>query len=731
MKGRRAILTGLRREGARADDFLARAGLVLTQGGEPTFVTENTLSPEWNLEALGPDKLTHAWALCRRLSETLMPDAFILQSNGKHYPGEPIPRWKLTLITPPGGKPLWKNSSLLLRGGSASGHPVDPRKFLAVLCTELGLPRRLQPAYEDIEAAMRLEAASGAPIPIPRYSRRAKGFVQPRWSNRERARWKALHQPVGWVLPLSREEQEWVGARWSLPGGEIQLLPGSSAVGLRLPLLLLPPDTLQTAVTAEIRNGALLVFLPPLPDAESFSQLVAAVERTAAELSSPPISIEGYAPAEEPGWESLSVIPDPGVIEVNLPPARDWKSLERTVTRLFAAAGDCGLKGTRMLPSGETAPTGGGAHLVLGGAAPDQNPFLLRPSLLPSFLRFLQNHPSLSYLFNGRFIGPSSQAPRVDEGFFEIPYELETALQAIETMPSPADPAMIDMILRNLLLDYHGNTHKAEVSVDKFFNPFMPNGRLGLVEFRAIEMSPDPASFLAVHALWRAMAAAFTIKPYRRPLVDWGIELHDRFLLPAFLQHDLGEVLAFLSRHGFAFDTGWFTPQFDLRFPILSEKEFPGGRWILRRAAEPWPLLGEQPSPAGGVVRCVDSSTERLELHLRGLPGSAEVRVNGHLLRLRPHPTGGLVGAFRHRTMLLPTCLHPHSPPDLPVLISLHAGKDLCKAWHYDPTPSLRRGRSLHVTPADKVAPQIGVKTPHGVFKTLDLRANPRRESIG
>jgi len=723
----KGILQGLRREGRKADDLLAKAGLTLTQGGEPTFVPEDTSAPEWNLEALGDEKLRLSWSLCRDLAETLMPQAFILRSNGKHYPGEPIPRWKLTLLRRSIGRPLWKDPSLLLHGKAASSPSVTPRKFLSVLNSELDLPANLHPAYEDVEAAMRHAAACGNQTPIPRYSRKKRGFVQPRWSAADRARWSALHKASGWVLPLGHEKGRWITGHWSFPEGDLRLLPGNSAIGLRLPLSQLPEESLRTAVTAEIRDRALLLFLPPLPDAESFAELLKAIEHTAAALSSAPIAIEGYPPPEAEGWESLSVIPDPGVIEVNLPPCSSWAALETSVTALYGSAQRIGLRANRTLHSGEKVPTGGGGHLVLGGKSLESNPFLLKPWLLPSFLRFIQNHPSLSYLFSGRFTGPSSQAPRVDESFFEIPYELEVALRGIEAMESPADPAMIDAILRNLLLDFHGNTHKAEVSVDKFFNPFMPNGRLGLVEFRSIEMSPDAATFLGIHALWRALAAAFTSAPYREPLAEWGSDLHDRFLLPAFLEEDFRAVLAFLSGHGFSFDPAWFNTHFRFRFPVLAEEEVGAGRLLLRRAVEPWPLLGEQPAPSGGLVRCVDSSTERLELHVTGMDDSTGIRVNGHPLPLRPHPGGGRVGAMRFRTISLPTCLHPHALPDLPIEIVVHRKESVLGGWSYSSQPledgKVRRylvplKNLKHLPPPKK--PAAVHRTPR---KTLDLRA--------
>jgi uncharacterized protein (DUF2126 family) len=706
--------------------MLAEAGIVLTQGGEPTFIPEDHSAPEWNLEALGEEKLRLAWNLCHELRQTLMPGALILRSNGKQYPGEPIPRWKLMLLRGSGGAPLWKDTSLLLDGERAQGankKPITPRKFLSALAVDLGVTGGLRPVYEDIEAAMHNEMLCGRPAPLPRYSRLRKKFVQPRWSTEDRKRWQGMHASAGWALPLDRVEEGWITANWRLPdGSDLLLLPGTSTIGLRLPLHRLKPGTLSCAMTAEIQHGALTLFLPPLPDAESFAELVAAIERTAALLGSPPIAIEGYPPPYAEGWESLAVIPDPGVIEVNLPPAPTWGSLEKTTIALFKAAASVGLRGARTLPSGDVVPTGGGGHLVLGGTALEANPFLHKPWLLPSFLRFIQRHPSLSYLFSGRFMGPSSQAPRIDESFFEVPYELEIALSAIESMESPADPAMIDAILRNLLLDLHGNTHKAEVSIDKFFNPFMPNGRLGLVEFRAIEMSPDIASFLAIQALWRALAAAFAVQPYSDPLIDWKEKLHGHYLLPSHLEHDLGEVLAFLNECGFAFDPAWFGAHLEFRFPVLAKEELGEGHLILRRAVEPWPLLGEQPTAAGGLIRCVDSSTERLEIYLRDLPENTEVTVNGHQLRLWPHPSDGLLGAVRFRTRRLPTSLHPQVAPHTPLEIGIHDGNGKAHGlWHYHPEGSDARKRVTRVQVKENHAKRQSGKASRS--STLDLRA--------
>ena len=370
---------------------------------------------------------------------------------------------------------------------------------------------------------------------------------------------------------------------------------------------------------------------------------------------------------------------------------------------------------------------------MLGGASLETNPFLLAPHLLPSFLRFVQRHPSLSYLFSGRFVGPSSQAPRVDESFFEVRQELDVALQAIEKMESPAYPGMIDAILRNLLLDLNGNTHRAEVSVNKFYNPFMPNGRLGLVEFRSIEMSPNTTMFLAIHALWRALAAAFVTHPFTEPLIDWREKLHDDYLLPSFLEADLREVLDYLQGAGFSFEPEWFLPQLAFRFPVLAEETTEHIRWHLRRALEPWPLLGEQPTPSGGLVRCVDSSTERLEIRLFPSPRHPDSKtppftmvINGTKVGFWPHADGGFVGAVRFRTLFLPTCLHPQVLPHTPLLIQcVDDSGSVLGAWRYYPLAVPEGTSSRHLIPSEKQSESLQPKNYalQSKGKTLDLLA--------
>ncbi|MCF7762407.1 MAG: transglutaminase family protein [Verrucomicrobia bacterium] len=657
----------LNEQGRVADEKLKALGLCLTQGGEPTFVPHDTSAPEWNVAALGNEKLLHARRLARELATTLYPGAVMLQSFGKQYPAEPLPRWQLGLFRSRSGAPLWNDWQRLRveQTGIPPATGETARLFLQGLITSLKLDAATVPVFEDFEAHLRAQKDSEKDRMIPRFCRRRKAFEGRDLNGEDLTAHAAYFEPAGWILPLDHDEDGWKTERWEWPADEdIQLVPGDSPVGLRLPLSRLPEDALRRTLTVECKRGELLLFLPPVASAAAFCELVRLVEQVAARMDLPPLRLEGYAPGRDPDLETIALTSDPGVLEVNLPPADNWPEFQRVVKGLFSAAEASGLRGDKYQLSGRRIASGGGAHIILGGPDLEDNPFLKRPHLLASILRFVQNHPSLSYAFTGLYTGPSSQAPRVDEGAPELPYELEITLAAMEQMKGPGPAFLIDAMLRNLLMDWNGNTHRAEISVDKFYNQDSPNGRLGLVEFRAFEMLPTAEMLLSTNVLLRALAATFAETPYVAPLIDWGTALHDRFALPGFLRQDLADVAAFLNRHGFSFAPEWFDAHLDFRFPIIHEFQVGATTWTLRHAIEPWPVMGDH----SGTGRIVDATTDRLELSVADKDAAARfvATVNGRRLPLHPLGDTGAVSGVRYRLFDNPWGLQPqvqaHSP---------------------------------------------------------------------
>ncbi|TBV07330.1 transglutaminase family protein [Phytopseudomonas dryadis] len=712
--------------GQRIDEDLQAADVRLTMGGEPTFVAlDYPDDDEWNTAALGPNKRRLAADLFHRLREHYAPAALVHFGQGKWYPGEQLPRWSLNAFWRRDGQPIWQDPALY--ADEQRDYGVDAElaaRFLAGVAERLGVDGQYRfPAYEDWLYYLWREGKLPSNV-TPEDARLADPL------ERERLRTvfgQGLDKVVGHVLPLARRSKQdgWLSGPWFLRDEHCRLVPGDSPLGYRLPLDSQPwvkqtdypyvtpadpsqvfaplpatvqlqrqlrgvwsgskgsaslrpkpgqsaPDIVRTALCAEPRGGRLYLFMPPVSHLEDYLELVAVIEETAAELGCP-VLLEGYEPPHDPRLQFFRVTPDPGVIEVNIHPAGNWNELVERTEFLYEQARQCRLSSEKFMIDGRHTGTGGGNHFVLGGATPADSPFLRRPDLLRSLISYWHNHPSLSYLFSGLFIGPTSQAPRIDEARNDSLYELEIAFAQMPDPGRDCPPWLVDRLLRNLLVDVTGNTHRAEFCIDKLYSPDSASGRLGLLELRAFEMPPHAQMSLAQQLLLRALIARFWKEPYAPArLVRWGTELHDRYLLAHFVEQDFADVLQELSSFGYRLRADWFAPHFEFRFPKAGDFNVKGIDLELRQALEPWHVLGEE-GGAGGTVRYVDSSLERLQVKIAGMaPDRYVLTCNGVPVPLRPTgKVGEFVAGVRFRAWQPATCLQPTIGVHAPLIFDL------------------------------------------------------------
>ncbi len=720
----------IRALGERIDERLEAGDVRLTVGGEPTFVSiDNQVDKEWTTDADGPHKRQRASALAALIKPLWAPQGLVQRNQGKWYPGEPLPRWQIGLIWRTDGLPLWSDAALLAdpwsTGGTEASEPAQKTstgpdaagRLLGAIAAGLGLPAsQVRPAYED--ALSRLASAARRPAGEPVRDTDDLGTDADGPDARAElvARLDAaVIEPAAFVLPLHRRDDEsgWASADWQLRRGRIVLLDGDSPAGLRLPLdsiswepprITHPADPTQrrgallsartaaldtpkevapveeaeglptTAMVAEVRDGLVYVFMPPTEELDHFVDLVTRLE-AAASATGQPIVIEGYGPPPDDRITSMSITPDPGVIEVNVAPTRSFTEQRRQLETLYEQARLARLSTESFDVDGTHGGTGGGNHITLGGITPADSPMLRRPDLLVSMLTYWQRHPALSYLFAGRFIGTTSQAPRVDEGRSEALYELEIAFAEIDRLTggsAGAKPWVTDRALRHLLTDITGNTHRAEFCIDKLYSPDNARGRLGLLELRGFEMPPHYQMAMVQSLLVRSLVAWFWDEPLRAPLIRHDANLHGRYLLPHFLIHDIADVAADLRAHGVDFDTSWLDPFTEFRFPRIGTAVFDGVEIELRGAIEPWNVLGEE-STAGGTARYVDSSVERLQVRLIGADRQRYViTCNGQPIPLLATGSPDVqVGGVRYRAWQPPSALHPTITVDGPLRFEL------------------------------------------------------------
>jgi len=728
--------------GYRIDEDLEKGDVRMTMGGEPTFVSIDDMeSAQWNTAADGKEKRILSHDLIFRLREQFGPNGMIQYGQGKWYPGEPLPRWQYGLFWRKDGYPMWKNISLIAHEKTAKNFTSeDAGLFTKELAKHLALnPDHISAAYEDVFFFLWSEGKT--PVNIDPLKAKLKDSIERRTLAKLLDQGLGTPAGYVLPLQWNYWNNQWLSCKWIFNREHLFLLPGNSPIGLRLPLESLPViakslqpqrverslfdtlpslghfhesikrrygllsnatilqrpsitevdekeepgeeenisydiDTIKTALCVEARDGIIYIFIPPMEYLEHYLDLLASIEATAARLNMP-VRVEGYEPPRDYRMERLVVSPDPGVIEVNIHPSKNWKELLHNINTLYEQAFLSRLGTEKFMLDGRHTGTGGGNHITVGGGTPSDSPLLRRPDLLRSLITYWQHHPGLSYLFSGSFIGPTSQAPRIDEGRDERLYEMEIAFSQVPEQGF-IPFWMTDRIFRHLLTDITGNTHRSEFCIDKMYSPDTSSGRLGILEFRGFDMPPHKQMSLLQMLLIRGLIASFWKKPYKHPLIRWGTQLNDQFMLSHFVYEDIKEVVNDLNEAGYPFQMNWFDAYFEFRFPHYGTVNIQGIEMEIRMGIEPWHVLGEEVGSMG-TARYVDSSLEKVQIKLKGLNGTRYALLcNGVRVPLRDTGVKGeFVAGIRFRAWQPPSALHPTIGVDTPLVF------DLVDTWNH------------------------------------------------
>lgn len=700
----------LRALGNEVDRTLMESDTELATSMELAFVAAaKGTSAEWTTAAIGADKRRAAEALATGLARRLAPGAAFMESQGEWFAGEGCPRWRLSCLFRDDGKAICESAQLATPNhADANRNTRSEARALAIeLLEQLQLGQNwLIPAYEDglHELASNPGLLDFAPNPDELNDPFKRQALAERLSS-------TLGEPVGFVIPLRWDyvQSRWSSGQWRFRRGGLFLTPGSSQMGYRLPLNSLataesdrfephlerspfeerpadpgihgetsarhsdysPPmpvldfadaiDPLpapKTALCVELRNGRLSVFIPPLSHLEHFLALTAAIDRAARKLDVA-VTLEGYDPAEDYRLRRIVLEPDCGVLRVKLPPARSLGQQYDLLKACYDEAEKLGLHGQRVLSDGSMAAAGGGVSVTVGSDRPADSPFLHRPELLRKLIAYWQRHPSLSYFFADRSIGPGGFAPRPDEGRDDALYELGIALARIPSGKSD-HPWIADRLLRHLLADPAGNIHRAEINIDQLYPPHRQSERLGRVMLRCFEMPPSADDAALQAAFIKGVLAMLNGSTDSPELVDWGHSLHDRFMLPYLLWQDMSEILRELNNAGFPFPQGWFREILDANLPVVGDVQIGEIGLQLRLAREPWPLLAEE-IVSGNIARFVDSAAQRIQVLVTGLPPDRYVLAcNGQHVPLQATPTHGeYVAGVRFKAWNPTSTLHP------------------------------------------------------------------------